>query len=621
MSNLWDLGAIRPATGIAVPGETIPEVFWNAVAQRRDKVWLRQKKLGIWRAMTWAEVGTAVAEIAGGLQSLGFQRGHTASILSNTLIDWVLCDLAVLSCGGVSNGIYPTDAPAQVQYLCEDSGTSVLFVEDDEQLDKALEVRTALPGLRWIVVFDMKGLRDFSDPAVIGLEALRERGRQHNAAHPTAVPDSAAACQPEDLAILVYTSGTTGKPKGAMHSHRGLVYTVHGYNTLVAQDESDQRMAFLPLCHIAERMGGEYHAMYTGAVLNFVENPETIPENVREIAPTVGVAVPRVWEKFYSGVMIGLKESNKLQQAAFAWAIGTGQAVAEHVLDGRPVPATLKLRFTLARWLVLNNVRKLIGIHRARFLVTGAAPISPELVRWYCALGVPMLEVWGMTESCGVSTGVPASRIKPGSIGPATSYNEVRLDPQTNEILVRGPNVFMGYLNQPEKTRETIDAEGWLHTGDVGVVDEEGFFRITDRMKDIIITAGGKNITPSEIENELKFSPYITDAVVVGDKRPYLTVIVMIDQDNVERFAQEHDIPFSNYVSLTRAPEVQALIQTEIDRVNKQFARVEQIKKFFLLDKQLTAEDEELTPTMKLKRKLVHAKYADQIEAMYRAPG
>jgi len=223
-----------------------------------------------------------------------------------------------------------------------------------------------------------------------------------------------------------------------------------------------------------------------------------------------------------------------------------------------------------------------------------------------------------MTESCGASTGVPPSRIRPGSIGPATSYNEVRLDPQTGEILVRGPNIFMGYLNLPEKTAETIDADGWLHTGDVGTVDAEGYFRITDRMKDIIITAGGKNITPSELENELKFSPYITDAVVIGDRKPYLTVIVMIDQENVEKFAQDHDVPFSNYESLTRAQEVLGLIQCEIDRVNARFARVEQIKKFFLLETQLSAEDEELTPTMKLKRKLVQAKYAERIEAMYR---
>src|SRR5450830_740637 len=464
----------------------------------------------------------------------------------------------------------------------------------------------------------MKGLRELADPGVISLDALRERGRAHLQQHAGELERRVQACRPEDLAILVYTSGTTGKPKGAMHSHAGLVYTARGYNTLIAQDEKDERMCFLPLCHIAERMGGEYFAMYTGSILNFVENPETVPENVREIAPTVFTAVPRVWEKFYSGVMIALKESSALQQAVYAWAIGVGTRIADRVLAGQPVSTALKAQFRIAQWLALNNVRKLIGIHRARFLVTGAAPISPDLVRWYLALGVPMLEVWGMTETCGASTGIPIDRMKPGSIGPAAAFNEVRLDPVTGELLVRGKNVFAGYLNLPEKTAEAIDQDGWLHTGDVGVMDADGYFRITDRMKDIIITAGGKNITPSELENDLKFSPYITDAVVIGDKRPFLTVIIMIDQENVEKFAQDQDVPFSNYASLTRSTEVQQLIQSEIDRVNKKLDRVEQIKKFFLLENQLTAEDEELTPTMKLKRRLVEKKYAAQIEAMYR---
>jgi len=618
MSNLWDTSGIAPNQNIVMAGDTIPAIFWNAVAARSPKVWLRQKELGIWRSWTWEQTAQAVREIGHGLMSLGFEAHHTASILSNTNIEWVLCDLAVLSAGGVANGIYPTDAADQVLYLSEDSGTSFLFVEDDEQLDKALAVRDKLPRLQKIVVFDMEGLREFNDPQVISLDELRALGREHFKVHPDMLVQRTQACQPEDLAILVYTSGTTGKPKGAMHNHRGLVYSVRGYNTLIARDETDECMCFLPLCHIAERMGGEYFSLYTGAKLNFVENPETVPENVREIAPTVFTGVPRVWEKFYSGVMIALKEAGGFQQAVYGWAIGVGQQVADRVLLRQAVPAHLKLRFHVARWLALNNVRKLIGIHKARFLVTGAAPISPDLVRWYLALGVPMLEVWGMTETCGAATGVPADHIKPGSIGPAAEFNEVRLDPVTGEILVRGPNVFMGYLNLPEKTAETIDAEGWLHTGDVGMVDEEGFFRITDRMKDIIITAGGKNITPSELENELKFSPYITDAVVIGDKRAYLTVIIMIDQENVEKYAQDNDVPFSNYASLTRAAEVQELIQNELERVNKKFARVEQIKKFWLLDTQLTAEDEELTPTMKLKRKLVQQKYAPQIEAMYR---
>jgi len=327
--------------------------------------------------------------------------------------------------------------------------------------------------------------------------------------------------------------------------------------------------------------------------------------------------VPRVWEKFYSGVAIGIKEASALQQLIYAWAIGVGGQVADQVLAGQPVSDWLKFKFELGRLLALNNVRKMIGIHRARALLSGAAPISPELIRWYLALGIPMLEGWGMTESGALGTFTTVDAMRPGTIGRATEGVEVRVDAHTGELLMRGQNVFMGYLNQPERTAETIDKDGWLHTGDVGSVDADGYVRITDRMKDIIITAGGKNITPSELENELKFSPYITDAVVIGDKRPYLTVIVMIDQENVEKFAQDSDVPFSNYASLTKAPEIQALIRAEMERVNKKFARVEQIKKFFLLDTQLSAEDEELTPTMKLKRKLVEKKYAPQIEAMY----
>jgi long-chain acyl-CoA synthetase len=618
MSNLWDLSHLRPEKEIVLAGDTVSEMFWTGVETRASQIWMRQKDFGIWKSWTWTQTGEAVAEIGNGLLALGFKQGECASILANTVIDWVLCDLAILSAGGVSNGIYPTDASSQVEYLCEDSSSTILFVEDEEQLDKALEVRASLPKLRKIIVFDTEGLRGFNDDGVIGLAELRKLGVEYGKTHSTELRARSKAVKPNDLAILVYTSGTTGKPKGAMHSHHGLVYTTRGYNMLVRQDEKDERMCFLPLCHIAERIGGEYFAMYTGSILNFVENPETVPENVREIAPTVFTAVPRVWEKFYSAVAISLKEASTAQQAAYAWSIGVGTEIADLVLAGKPVSSFLKFKFRLARAMALDNVRKLIGIHNARFCVTGAAPISPDLIRWYLALGVPMFEVWGMTESCGAATSMPAEKIKPGSIGKAAEFCEVRIDEATGEILVRGQNVFMGYLNQPEKTAETIDKDGWLHTGDVGSVDSEGFFKITDRMKDIIITAGGKNITPSELENELKFSPYVTDAVVIGDKKPYLTVIIMIDQENVEKFAQDADVPFSNYASLTKAPEVQQLIQGELDRVNKKFARVEQIKKFFLLDTQLSAEDEELTPTMKLKRKLVQQKYAPQIDAMYK---
>ena len=603
-----------------LPFHTVHEMFWQRVVELGDAPMMRQKDLGIWRSYSWREVATIVSEIAAGLVHLGFEPGQTASVLSNTSREWVWTDLAVLSAGGVCNGVYPTDAAAQVQYLCDDSASVYLFVEDDEQLDKFLEVREALPGIRKVIVFDMEGLGELDDPQVIGLDALRALGREQLQAHPGLIEQRRTARGAQDLAILVYTSGTTGRPKGAMITHANLCAVLSALSSSLFEGmpEGGERIAFLPLCHIAERMIGEYIPIMRRSVTNFVENPETVFENLREVQPHVFFAVPRVWEKIYSQVMITLSEAGRLQKLAYAWSLGVGARVAECEARGASLSPWLSLQNAVANFIVLDNVRRMTGMSRVQMALTGAAPISPDLIRWYRSLGVPLREGWGMTETTAGGTVNPRKASRPGSIGVPGPGLEMRIAEGTDEILLRGPNVIRGYLNQPDKTAEAIDAQGWLHTGDVGRVDDDGYFYITDRMKDIIITAGGKNITPSEWENQLKFSPYVTDAVVIGDKRAFLTAIVMIDQENVERFAQERDIPFSNYASLTRSPEILELIQAEVDRVNKQFARVEQVKKFFLLDRQLTAEDEELTPTMKLKRKLVQTKYAEQIEAMYR---
>lgn len=598
-------------------GDTVQALFWNAVALRKNDVWLRQKELGIWRAWTWHETGEIVKEIAMGLHALGMRVQDRVSILSNTRAEWVWADLAILSLGGTSAGIYPTDAVTQVHYILSDSQSRFLFVEDEEQLDKALAVLPELPGLSKIIVLDDKGLRHFEHPQVLSLEALRQIGVKELTQAPDALDTLREASSPDHLAILVYTSGTTGKPKGAMHHHSGLVYAIRGHTQIIAQTPQDERMCFLPLCHIAERVGGAFVCMFTGTKINFVENPETVPENIREISPTIILAVPRVWEKFQSGVYLSLKESTRFEQFMFHWAIGLGTTIADQFLNGQSIALHQRLAYRLAQWLVLANVRKSLGIDKARFLLSGAAPISPKILRWFFALGVPMFEIWGMTETCGGSSANYPGFIKLGSIGIAAPHNEMKLDPATGEILIRGPNIFSGYLNLPEKTQEMFDAEGWMHTGDVGTQDAQGFFAITDRMKDIIITAGGKNITPSELENELKASPYITDAVIVGDRLPYLTAIIMVDHDNVEQYAQSRDIGFTNYESLTQTPEITALIQLEVDQVNQKFARVEQIKKFFLLSKKLSPEDEEVTPTMKLKRKLVIEKYADLVKKMY----
>ena len=621
MRYLWQIDAefarAEKHTAPPLAGDTVQALFWNAVAARKNDVWLRQKELGIWRAWTWHETGEIVKEIAMGLHALGMQVQDRVSILANTRAEWLWADLAILSLGGTSAGIYPTDAASQVHYILSDSQSRFLFVEDEEQLDKVLEVLPDLPHLVKIIVLDDKGLRHFEHPQVLSLEALRQLGAKATALDPQGLDTIRQASSPEHLAILVYTSGTTGKPKGAMHHHAGLVYAIRGHTQIIAQTPQDERMCFLPLCHIAERVGGAFVCMYTGTKINFVENPETVPENIREISPTIILAVPRVWEKFQSGVYLSLKESTKFEQLMFHWAIELGTTIADQFLNGRPIALHQRLAYRVAQWLVLANVRKSLGIDKARFLLSGAAPISPKILRWFFALGVPMFEIWGMTETCGGSCANYPGFIKLGSIGVPSPHNEMKLDPATGEILIRGPNIFSGYLNLPEKTKEVFDADGWMHTGDVGTMDAQGFFSITDRMKDIIITAGGKNITPSEIENELKASPYITDAVIVGDRLPYLTAIIMVDHDNVEQYAQSHDIGFTNYESLTQAAEITELIQSEVDQVNQKFARVEQVKKFFLLNKKLSPEDEEVTPTMKLKRKLVIEKYSDLIQKMY----
>jgi long-chain acyl-CoA synthetase len=604
----------RPA--VLTVADTIARSFLLAVETRGDRPAIREKKFGIWQPTSWRQWLQISKEIAYGLHAVGFGPGDVASIIANAVPEWVHADMGILCAGGVSSGIYPTDSAAQVEYLVNDSATRVIFAEDEEQLDKILSCRARCPSLQKIVVFDMEGLSGFVDPMVMSLAEFMALGSNHVQGRETLWDEMIASRGADDLAILVYTSGTTGPPKGAMHSNRGVTHQMRHANDLFPSTDSEERLVFLPLCHVAERIGGYYISLALGSVMNFAESPETVPDNLREVQPTAFLAVPRIWEKFYSGITIALKDATPFQNWMYRRALAMGYRMTDCRLDGETPSLSLRLANRAAYWLVFRNIRRMLGLDRCRVAFTGAAPIAPDLIRWYLALGIDMREVYGQTENCGVATLMPVDSVKLGSVGKAVPWGEVKISPE-GEILIRGDFLFMGYLNQPEKTAETIDAKGWLHTGDVGSMDNEGFVKITDRMKDIIITAGGKNITPSEIENQLKFSPYISDAVVIGDKRAYLTCLVMIDQENVEKFAQDHDIPFTNYASLCRAAEIQDLIQREIEAVNANFARVETIKKFFLIERQLTPEDEELTPTMKLKRNFVNKRYAIEIDAMY----
>jgi long-chain acyl-CoA synthetase len=603
------------AMKIEVEGcDTIPKLFWHQVKARDARTAFREKDLGIWRSTSWAQYGERARLVGMGLVKLGLARGEVVSVLAETVPEWLYADMGTMGAGGVTNGIYPTDSSKQVEYILADSRSRFLFVEDDEQLDKFLDVRARCPDVRKVFVFDMEGLSDFSDPQVMPFDELLELGRAHDAANPGQWEQLVAASKAEELALLVYTSGTTGPPKGSMLAHRNVIFQIMNADAFVPMMPDAEQLAFLPLCHIAERTFTTFLPLRSGAIANFAESIETVTDNVREVAPTLFFAVPRIWERFYSGIAIRMKEATWIGRTAYRRALGIGLKVAEAEIAGRTPSPLLRIAYRIADFLVLDNIKRAIGMHRIRYAGTGAAPIAPDLIKWYRALGVDMREVYGQTENCGIATGMP-DRIKLGTVGKAAPSTEVKISAE-GEILLKGPQVFMGYLNQPDKTAETV-RDGWLHTGDVGFVDNEGYLKITDRMKDIIITAGGKNITPSEIENQLKFSPYISDAVVIGDRRKYLSCLVMIDYDNVSKFAQDENVPFTDFTSLCRAREITALIQAEIEKVNREVARVETIKQFRLIEQQLTAEDEELTPTMKLRRKFVNEKYKTMIDGMY----
>ena len=595
--------------------DTLPRLFRHVVRERGDRVAMREKQLGIWRGISWREYGERAKRVGLGLVALGLRPRDVVAIISDNRPEWLYTDLGVMSVAAIPNGIYTTDSARQVEYIVNDSGARFFFAENEEQLDKILAVRDRCPQLVKIFVYEMEGLHAFRDEQVMPFDALLELGARHEREHPDAFERLVEIPQPDDLAILVYTSGTTGPPKGAMLSHRNILFQLAYADFITPLREGDQQLSFLPLCHIAERTFTVFNPLYTGSTVNFAESIDTVPDNIREVAPALFFAVPRIWEKFYSGVALRMREATWLGRVAYERALGIGLRVAERRLAGRPVPWGLRLAFRVADFLVLDNVKRSIGLHRARGAATGAAPIAPELIRWYLALGINMLEVYGQTENTGLATATPPDHMKLGTVGVARPGTDVRLSPE-GEILLRGPHVFLGYYRKPEKTAETV-VDGWLHTGDVGTIDAEGFVRITDRMKDIIITAGGKNVTPSEIENQLKFSPFISDAVVIGDRRKFLSCLVMIDHETVAQFAQERNVPFSNFASLCRAPEVQELIGGEIERVNRQLARVETVKKFRLIEQLLTPEDEELTPTMKLKRTFVNVKYKDLIDSMY----
>lgn len=576
---------------------------------------MRWKKLGIWKSISWEAYADAARAAGCALIAAGCQRGDKVAILSANRPEWCYVEFGAQGAGAIPVGIYPTESARQLEYLLNDCAARLLFVEDEEQLDKALSILERCPSVEKVVYFDESGLHAFSHPKVVSFATFSAEGRKQHELSPNRWEQEIATSRPEDVALIIYTSGSTGRPKGAMLSHRNLIFQMGAMERLCPGMEGDDQLSFLPMSHIVERYFTAYRPLDHGAIANIGEGMPALLENLREVKPHVMMAVPRVWEKLYSSVTMAIADATPFAQWGYRTALNVGYQVADCRLARKPVPVALRIKHFFARVGVLNRVLTMTGLSRARVLISGAAPISPDVIRWYLALNLSMVEAYGQTECTGHATSYVRGEEKAGTVGKAIAGTELRLADK-GEILIKGPHVFVGYLNQPAQTAETV-IDGWLHTGDVGALDEDGYLTITDRLKDIIVTAGGKNVTPSEIESRLKFSPYISDAVVIGDRRPYLSCLVMIDHESVVKYAQEKDIPFTNFASLTRSPEVRKLIQGEIDAVNHDFARVEGIKRFALIDTELTAEDEEMTPTLKLKRKVVAEKYREQIERMY----
>ncbi len=594
---------------------SIPALFRFRAQTLKNKVAMREKHFGIWRSFSWDQYYTNSTRIGKAMMTLGLESGQTVSILADPCKEWLFFDLAAQCIGCVSCGIYATDSAPQILHICKDSDTALLMVENEEQLDKYLAVEEQLPNIHTVIVLDPTGLADLNHSKVIMLEQFYRLGDEADKELESEWNKRIDNAEPNDTAILVYTSGTTGAPKGAMLSHRNIIFIAHAFHEFYPITAEDDSVVYLPLCHVTERLLSVFLPLARCSTVNFIEGQDTAFENITEVSPTYFLGVPRIWEKMYSSITLRMKDATWFGRKALQIALSVGSMAADFEDKGLPVPTHIRLMHRAADFLVLNNIKVLLGLDRVRIGLTGAAPISPDLIGWVRALGVPLYEAFGQTENVAFACGNYRGQVRLGTVGKPPPGVELKTA-EDGELLIRGPLVFKGYYKQELKTAETI-VDGWLYTGDIAEIDADGFVKIVDRKKDIIITSGGKNISPSEIENQLKFSPYVTDAVVIGDKRKYLTCLVMIDNETVSQFAQENNIPFSDYKSLCATAEVQALIKSEVERINLSLAQVETLKKFRLIDKQLTVEDDELTASMKLKRNVVNDKYAYLINQMY----
>lgn len=606
-----------------------PTVVWKVrewAMTTPDRVAMRDKDFGVWQERTSAQFWDEILTAAHALLSLGIGNGDVTSIHSEDRPEWLIFDFATVAIRAICTGMYPTNPTTEVQYLVNDASSRIHLAEDQEQVDKVIEPgRDAFPTLERIIYLEPRGVRTIPDDRLMSWSDFMDLGREHREANPGAVERLMADVDGDEVMTLIYTSGTTGPPKGAMITHRNVEFAVANvlndqrrFTKGSSEGVKDEKLTYLPLCHVAERLFSSWSMAYNGPVLNFAESIDTVQVNLREVQPTIFFAVPRIWERIHAGVLIRLQDASRFKRLNSAFGLRLANYIGrKRVENDGDFTASAKIAYWIGNPIFFRALRQRVGLRHCRYASSGAAPIAPEVLQFFMGLGIPVYELYGMTENTAVATTNFAGRVKLGTVGEPYNMDELRIDPESGEIQTKHPAVFAGYWGKPEATRDTFTEDGWLKTGDVGVWVDGTFVKIVDRIKHIIITSGGKNISPSEIENSLKTSPFIKEAMVVGDGRKYLVALIGIEADVVGDWALRRQITYTTYRDLSEKKEVIDLIQGVVTKTNAKFATVEQIKKFRLIPKELDHEDGELTATMKVKRNAIGELFGDLVESMY----
>jgi long-chain acyl-CoA synthetase len=605
---------------------TIPQLLRRRAELHGDRLALREKEYGIWNRYSWRHYYETACLVALGLLSLGIKPGDRVAIAGENTPEWFYADLGTQMIGAVAVGIYPTNPWVELQYIVRHSGSRVVVTGDQEQTDKVLDAMAngdGLPALEAIVCVDMKGLRHYRQKQLMSFEKLCELGKAYAAEHPDAnatLDRLIEQASPNDVCILVYTSGTTGPPKGAMLTHRNLIYASYIYAEAVGiADKPFESVCYLPLCHVAERCYSEVMQLVLGGTVSFAESIDTVALNIREIAPTFFVGVPRIYEKLQQHFLFKLGESGRLRQGFVKACFALGRKLSDRRQQGKESWRD-RVLYALFYILLFRNIQRHLGLSRTRHRLCAGASISPETLRFFDIVGRPVSQGYGLTESGGVAFIQTSTHHRLGGCGLPLLHTEWKRDTD-GEILLKNPGVFKGYFLDEKASSASLEAGGWLRTGDIIDILDNGEIAVVDRKKAIIITAGGKNIAPSEIENALKDSEFIKEAIVIGEARKYLGAIIQVDYDTVGRWARDKALPYTNYKSLAQLPEVHELVDRVVNATNKRFARVENIRRFAILEKELDHDDGELTATQKVRRAMIEKKFARELAIIYKAEG